>query len=410
VLNRKLGGWLLGLPAAHDPFLPVRHGWAFVAFAIASTAYRWLVTLAIFWFLYRVLEPYGLKVLGQAAAILAVGSLVVAPVVSLVRWFLVPGRIRQVKKLRMASVALAGAAVLAGVMLIPAPHYVVGTLHLQPRDAASVYVDVPGRIHAISARPGESIAAGQPLLSLENVDLELALERLVGQRAQLLSQLANLQQRIFDDESAGLEMARVEEEIATVDEQIAKRRRDLARLTIVAPADGVVVPALSIAGDDPDQVRLATWSGTPLDRENCGATLADGVLVCRIGRPRDLEAILAIDQADVEFVQAGHPVEIFLEQQPGRSFASTIQNVAWIDMQHAPQGISSKRGGELLTTTDAAGRDRPLSATYEASAALDDPDGVLVVGGTGSAKIHVGFQTIGYRLWRAFCQTFEFEL
>jgi hypothetical protein len=79
-------------------------------------------------------------------------------------------------------------------------------------------------------------------------------------------------------------------------------------------------------------------------------------------------------------------------------------------MQHAPQGLSSKRGGNLLTKTDATGLERPLSATYEASALFDDHGESLVVGGSGTAKIHVGHQTIGHRLWRAFCQTFEFEL
>jgi putative peptide zinc metalloprotease protein len=273
-----------------------------------------------------------------------------------------------------------------------------------------VYVDVPGRIRTISARPGEAIEAGRPLVTLENVDLELALERLVGQRQQLLSQLANLQQRIFDDDSAGLEMARVEEEIATVDEQIAKRRRDRQRLTIVSPVAGIIVPAASVVRNDHEEGRLETWSGTPLDEQNCGTTLDDGVLVCRVGQPRELEAILAIDQADVEYVQSGQPIEIFLAQRPGRSYESTVQNVSRIDMQHAPQGLSSKRGGELLTTTDAAGRERPLSATYEGNALLDDPQAALVTGGTGNAKIHVGYQTVGFRLWRAFCQTFEFEL
>ena len=313
-------------------------------------------------------------------------------------------------KLRTLIVASAAAATLAGVMLIPAPHYVACTLHVQPREAASVYVDVPGTIRTISARPGEAIQAGRPLLGLENVDLELALERLVGQRRQLLSQLANLQQRIFDDESAGLEMARVEEEIATVDEQIAKRRRDIERLTIVAPAAGVIVPAPSVVRNDREEGRLETWSGTPLDEQNHGAGLQAGVLVCRIGRPRELEAILAVDQGEVEYVQPGQSIEIFLEQQPGRCYASAVHNVSRIDMQHAPQGLSSKRGGELLTTTDAAGRERPLSATYEASAVFHDPDGALVIGGTGSGKIHVGYQTLGYRIWRAFCQTFVFEL
>jgi len=181
-------------------------------------------------------------------------------------------------------------------------------------------------------------------------------------------------------------------------------------LTVVAPVSGTIVSAPPLAPKERQQGRLETWSGTPLDVRNCGATLADGVLVCRLGRPCELEAILAIDQTDVEFVQPGQPVELFLAQQPGERHASTIRHVAQLDMQHAPGGLSSQRGGDLLTTTDASGRERPLSATYEASAPFDDSRGALVVGGAGWAKIRVGHQTIGFRLWRAFCQTFEFDL
>ena len=54
---------------------------------------------------------------------------------------------------------------------------------------------------------------------------------------------------------------------------------------------------------------------------------------------------------------------------------------------------------------------RPKSATYEASAPFDDPASApSVVGGSGRAKIYVGRQTVGRRLWRFVCQTFNFEL
>ena len=65
VIQRKLGAWLLGLRERPDPFLPTRHQWLFAAYSLASAVYMWLVSLSIFWFLYRVLEPYGLKIVGQ---------------------------------------------------------------------------------------------------------------------------------------------------------------------------------------------------------------------------------------------------------------------------------------------------------------------------------------------------------
>ncbi|MEQ8788535.1 MAG: HlyD family efflux transporter periplasmic adaptor subunit [Pirellulaceae bacterium] len=408
--RRMLGGLLLGLPAAYDPFLPSKRRLTFTAYAVCSAVYRWAVTLAIFWFLYHVLEPYGLKIVGQIAVVFAIAALVGSPIVALSRFLSTPGRIRQVKKVRLLACAAAAAMLAAAVMMIPLPHYVVCPLSVQPRDAASVYVDVPGVVREVRARPGDTVQAGQPLLVLENLDVEIDVERLVGHRRQLMSQLASLQQRIFEEEAAGLEMARVEEEIATVEEQLQRRRRDQQRLTIVAPVSGHVVSPPEIEPKSREPGRLRAWVGVPLDEENQGATLADGVLVCRVTQPRQVKAVLAVDQGDVEFVRPGQQVTVLLDQQPGRRFQTEIDHVAQIEMQHAPKGLSSNAGGELLTTVDADGVERPLNVTYEASAAFDVPAAVVAVGGAGAAKVHVGYQTVGFRLWRAFCQTFEFEL
>ncbi len=69
ILNRKLGKWCLGLEEPEDPFLPQRKQWLFATYTVASAIYRWVVMFSILYFLNKVFEPYGLKVLGQAIAI-----------------------------------------------------------------------------------------------------------------------------------------------------------------------------------------------------------------------------------------------------------------------------------------------------------------------------------------------------
>ena len=66
ILNRKLGTWCLGLEEPEDPFLPKRQQWLFALYTVASAVYRWVVTFSILYFLNKVFEPYGLKVLGPA--------------------------------------------------------------------------------------------------------------------------------------------------------------------------------------------------------------------------------------------------------------------------------------------------------------------------------------------------------
>ena len=101
VVQRKLGKWFLGLTSQDDPFLPQRRRWLFMAYAVAASIYRWIVVFSILWFLYKVFEPHGLKVVGQLLVIFSLYGLLLAPVWQFVRFLSVPGRTRHLKKLRM---------------------------------------------------------------------------------------------------------------------------------------------------------------------------------------------------------------------------------------------------------------------------------------------------------------------
>lgn len=410
IWQRKLAAWTLGLEETPDPFLPQRRQWLFALYSVAAAIYRWIVTAAILWFLYRVFEPYGLKVIGQLIVLASLLGLVGQPLWQLVRFFRVPGRMGRVKKPRLlASLAVATTAV-AGVFLIPLPHYVRCGFYVQSRGAASLYVESAGALQQIHVRPGDRVGAGEPIVTLENSDVQLEIVRLEGQRRGLETRLASLRQRAFDDESAAAEIGEVEEAITAINEQVARRAQDLAALHITAPGAGVVLPPASIPQPAHDASRLPNWHGTPFDQRNLHAFLAEGVPICQIGDPNSVEAILAIDQGDIEFVQGDQPVEIFVEQFPGRVLRSRIEQIARLDMQDLPQSLSSKAGGDVATQADASGRERPLTTTYQANAPLVSTGYGLLIGATGQAKIHVGHQTIATRLWRYLCQTFNFEV
>jgi hypothetical protein len=109
-------------------------------------------------------------------------------------------------------------------------------------------------------------------------------------------------------------------------------------------------------------------------------------------------------------VHVGQDVEILLEQLPGKRFRSRLEQLAQMDMKVSPQSLSSKAGGDLMTRTDAHGRERPVNTTYQASAPLDDTESLMFVSATGAARIHAGSQTLVRRLWRQFCQTFNFDV
>ena len=69
-----------------------------------------------------------------------------------------------------------------------------------------------------------------------------------------------------------------------------------------------------------------------------------------------------------------------------------------------------KSGGQVPTRTDESGREMPISTSYEALMAVDDPDGAFTAGMRGSARIRVGQRTVGNWLLRLLWQTFNFRM
>jgi putative peptide zinc metalloprotease protein len=133
-------------------------------------------------------------------------------------------------------------------------------------------------------------------------------------------------------------------------------------------------------------------------------------MFCQIGDPKRLEAMLVIDQADIDFIREGQEIEILLDAMPGKRLLSRIEDIAEVNMKESPKQLSNKFGGELATKTDESGREKPISTSYQARAWLDNKEGLMRLGMRGQAKIHAGWLTLGQRIWRFVNQTFRFRL
>ena len=143
VLSRKLGEWLLGLEQPDDPFLPERNQVFFALYAVAASIYQWVVVYSILFFLYHVFKPYHAERIGQLIAMASLWGLIVMPLYQLGKFFYVPGRLEKVKKTRMFISFAAIIGVLAVVLLVPLPYWVMANVELQPHGAVPIYVDVP---------------------------------------------------------------------------------------------------------------------------------------------------------------------------------------------------------------------------------------------------------------------------
>src|SRR5436190_5603641 len=328
ILNRKLGKWCLGLEEPEDPFLPQRRQWLFATYTVASAIYRWVVTFSILYFLNRVFEPYGLKVLGQAIALGSLYGLLIQPMWNVYKFFSVPGRLGKVKSLRIYATLSVITAAIVGFGFVPLPSHVYCPLEVQARKADSVYVWQDGILEKTFVQPGDHVTKGQLLAQLKNVDVDFDIEKLTGQRNVFQAQLQGLNLVSLTDRKASSEIEPITKSLASTTEQLTQRESDRNMLRLVSPRAGIVLPPPLVEKQGDESVHLPTWHGSPLEPENIGAHLVKGTKFCQVGDPQLLEARLAIDQGDIEFVAPGQKVEVMLTQSAEYVYVSMIERVS----------------------------------------------------------------------------------
>ncbi len=412
LLRQYTSQWLLGTKPRRVPFMSRGRKWFLAGFAVASSVYRWIITAAIVGFLYRLTEPYGIKIVGQMLALVAIGGLLLAPLYSAAKFL--SNAWQQERDDMNYKKALVRLSLLAGLFLIlfclPLPYYIRCAMRVQPREAAAVFVDISGQVEEIYVQPGERVEQGQPLLKLRNLDLELALAQLATECDTQSGKVAVLRQRSLRDDSALAAVAQAEEALLAIQEERERRQTQWERLTIRAPQAGVVLPAPREQSAEPARDRLASWQGHPLESRNLGATLPASTLICQLGDPAEWEAVLAIAGDEVEFVQPGQRVDLLAAQRPGKRVTTKLASISQREVEVTPTAMSAKGGGEIITRTDSQGQERPTFVTYEAAAPFDDATEKMASGGIGIARIHAGYQTLATRLWRTFQRTFHFQL
>ena len=415
VLKRFAIGVCLGIEQPDNPFLPQRRKFLFALYTIAAVIYRWVVVLSILWFLNKVLEPYGLQVIGRAIAMVGLFGLVIHPLYKMAKFFYVPGRMNKMKKQRLVATVGVVSAVVAAVVFVPLPYYVTCSFIIEPRDAKVVYAAVPGKLETAEAELGQTVAPGEILARMDDLDLRLKIVEMEGRLEEAKIQREYLTNQRSDNPQAVQRIETLETSISTLHVQLDKKKGELKQLTIVAPTGGTVLPAETrrpqSSGSD-----LPMMTTSPLHKENTGVPLAKQDMICRIGDPTRLEAILIIDQKDVDYVHEGDNVQLKLDSIPYATLSKNedgkrlhIARIARQEMQASPRALTSQAGGELDTKVDSQGVSKPLSTSYRARVTLDDSARRLHISMRGRAKIRVESRTLGGRLWSFLVRTFRFD-
>ena len=403
---------LLGIPQPPDPFLPHRRvGW-FVAFAVAALVYRWVIAFSIFWFLYQLLEPYGLKIVGQFLAVLGIYGLLVRPVVQFLKFLVAPGRIQQVKSTR---VLLTGSVFAVGVLMLglfPFPFYLPSVVVVTPGQAQTVFVEAPGQVVTSDLVPGGWVEKGEILLELENHELEQKVEESLGQWKVAAARLTSARQEArFEDEVWDL-VPPLAENVQVHRTHYEALVSEADSLRVRAPVSGFVLTprAKYVAVDGERGRQLPTWSGAIFAEPNRGAHVATSTVVCQIGDPKSLEVVLAVTEEQMEFLRLGQKVDLQFSHTSGRRFSAKIERIASTKMEEVNPALDARFGGPLISEFNSEGQSQPLQPTYEVVCRLMNETDDVLIGMTGQARIHAGHRSLGQRFFRYLAQTFSFHM
>ncbi|MEM7313041.1 MAG: HlyD family efflux transporter periplasmic adaptor subunit, partial [Planctomycetota bacterium] len=293
------------------------------------------------------------------------------------------------------------------ILFLPIPKQVACAFQLVPRDAANVMIPDPGgKLATLSIKPGMQVNQGDLLAELKNVDLDLELMDIEGQKLALEKEIYMLKKDGDPYGQVAAMQVQLEAQTKVYESELKKK----TSLQISAPASGTIMSPPLRPDKMPPKGQLRQWSGSPMDERNNGLHLQTGDMLCTIGTPGEYEAELAVDQVDINFIKEGMKVKMVLDSITFEQLEGTIDEISMRDMQVAPRSLGNQAGGTLATRTDASGVERPASATYKVSVHIDDDRGFYRTAYRGQARIKAGTQTIGSSLWQYITRTFHFYM
>ncbi len=243
-----------------------------------------------------------------------------------------------------------GAGMLALVLaaIVPVEYRVSAPATLEGRIQRVVSAPRDGFVASALVRAGDTVKAGDVLAVLDSRELSLEAEKWRNQRAQWQK---SYRQALADRKRAEARIQRTR--VARADAELALIEAQLARNTLKAPIDGLVVSGdLSQALDAPVSRGDILFEVAPLDA---------------------YRVVLEVDDRDIAALRDGAPGELMLDGLPGREFSFTVRRI-------------------MPVSRIVGGRNR-----FRVEAELDhDAEGVLRPGMAGNGKVLAGRHSL---LW-----------
>lgn len=398
----------LGVQLPPEPSMAWGQRALFVAFAVASYLYSWIVTCGAIWFLSQFLKPYKLGTLSTLLALAAVGSMIGWPLYRLGK-HCYQRRLPTMQPLRVGVSLGAAGLLLLAFFFLPLPiSRIRETALVQPRvDAVEqTYLSVSGTLERLHVRDGQPVERGDILAEFRSLEVEGQLEEARTQLAVRLVQLQVLRQQLADstDERErsrlATALAQVDGERRTWGKQLELHQKKLQSLVLRAPRSGTVLNA-----PRRDEV------GKLWDRGQTGP-------VCGIADTSQLQVLVPLTPADFQLVQQDRSadrsptVTIRVQGWGGRTWQGHVTHLPESEARHVPLGLTTRAGGTVPIKPGTATQGHaPQSQLYLVGIDFHDTARARIwPGSLAQVKIHCRWRPAAWWVWRKLSAAFDLGL
>jgi putative peptide zinc metalloprotease protein len=404
----------LGVEVQPEGYMKLGRKILFVAYAVISYIYRWVVTFSILWFMYHFLKPYKLQAISSILTVAAAASMVGWPIYRLGKNIYKRGRLPDMKRWRVTLSCCAVAAVLLFIFLVPVPIGQVrstGVVEVQAEAREQVFVVESGLLEELKVRDGQYVRKDAELAVFRSTELEVKLAS-----AQAEERINDEAMKAKDREARG-GGALDDRDRATIKQERAafQNKRDQARasietllrqrekLVLKAPRDGVVSGAPRL--EDVGKYYQGDAGGK--DREGKKP-------FCVISEPARFRVCLPVETKEMnrlaDTLKSCKPgpdgvrrleATVRFQGRIAQTWKGEITRLPESEAKEIPWPLSNRGGGPVAVK--AGGNPEhliPQTQQYLVYVDLLDPDEAVTPGNLAPVKVHGAPETCAWWVWR----------
>ncbi|WP_020471037.1 site-2 protease family protein [Zavarzinella formosa] len=418
--NRYLTGILqetcLGVEVPPEPYMAGGRKLAFLAYAIASFVYRWVVTVSILLFLANWLKPYKLETLSTLLALGSLVSMLFWPMFRGVKNIRQRGRLPDMKRKRLMISMGVLCALIFAFFFVPLPVSRVretGVVQVAEGQREFVHVHESGILEEVYVHEGQRVNLGADLGKFRNPKHEFDKEQMQAEKKAAAAQVHSILGR--------LSMAQDSASRTRLERDLTEARAALNK------AQGMLDKQEQlIAGNE---ILKASRSGVVMNipkKEDIFKNWEKGKSppFCTIGEPSQLRVLIPVNATDfrelrqnLERVQREHPeapwLEVTILPKNRRDYRlnGRIVRLPDTDEKNVPIALTHRGGGNLATKpSQDQNVHQPLLQTYLIPVEMVDPDDTIAPGTMAQCKVHLQWRSAAWWTWRSIAASLDIGL